>query len=254
MTEQGSGGRPQSLPRDLQSLAHELGAVVRASPALPDSHQPRRRHATCARPRYGTLTTAPLGSAAPDTIDGEVGPGSLVAMNIEFRPMVTAIAAGNEGHLDEVLNSWLGTGDGDEPNASAFAIDPQTERIKIDRGGDKNALEVRHAVDDWLAGKRRLKINEFSVHEYPWTIEIWRRFEIELRDGGYMATFADAFGGYKVTGANGVEIGSISVGTHGWVGMSHSTDSSGSATTTMPRDTPREAFGELLRTLGFKQG
>ena len=50
----------------------------------------------------------------------------------------------------------------------------------------------------------------------------------------------------------GVEIGSISVGLQGWTGMSRSVDSAWSVTTTEPRDTPREAFGELLRTLGFK--
>ena len=100
--------------------------------------------------------------------------------------------------------------------------------------------------------KRRLKIDEFSVHEFPQTIEIWRRFEIELRDGAYVATFVEQLGEYKVIGANGVEIGSISVGLQGWTGMSRSVDSAWSVTTTEPRDTPREAFGELLRTLGFK--
>ena len=107
-------------------------------------------------------------------------------------------------------------------------------------------------VDDWVAAKRRLKIDEFSVHGYPQTIEIRRRFEIELRDGAYAATFVEAIGEYKVIGANGVEIGYISVGPQGWMGKSRSVDSAWSAMTTEPHDTPREAFGELLRTLGFK--
>ncbi|RKT36831.1 hypothetical protein DEU34_1359 [Microbacterium sp. AG1240] len=178
-----------------------------------------------------------------------------MAMSIEHSPTrVTAIAAGNEGRLFELLDDWLkvaGEG-GASAEASYIDVDPQTNRIKLHRDGSHSTLDAHGAVSDWVAEKRRLRIAEFSVHEYPQALEIWRRFEIRLRDGAYVATFVEATGEYKVTAANGDEIGSISVRPQGWVGKSRSIDSNWSATTTEPRDTPREAFGVLLRTLGFK--
>lgn len=184
-------------------------------------------------------------------------PASLMVMSIEYSPTrITAIAAGNDGRLLELLDEWLGApaegGSSDE--GSSYDVDPQPNRIKLRRDGSESTLEAHSAVSDWVAEKRGLKIDEFSVHEYPQTLEIWRRYEIELRDGAYVATFVEATGEYKVTGANGVEIGLLSVRPQGWVGKSRSIDSDWSGTTTGPRDTPREALGELLRTLGFKGG
>lgn len=177
-------------------------------------------------------------------------------MSIEYSPTrVTAIAAGNENRIPELLDEWLaaaGEEGGPDENVS-FEIDPQTDRIKVRLNGSQSTRDVQRTVRDWVGEKRRLKIDEFSVHEYPWTVEIWRRFEIELRDGAYVATFMEAIGEYKVIGTNGVEIGSIAVGPQGWVGTSRSIDSALSATTTEARDTPREALGELLRTLGYQQ-
>lgn len=176
-------------------------------------------------------------------------------MSIEYRPTrVTAIAAGNDGRLAGILDDWLAAAhdDGDWEESASFNVDAQTDRIKVHRGGNQSRGDARAAVDDWVAVRRRLKIDGFSVHDYPQTIEIWRRFEIKLRDGAYVATFVEAIGGYKVIGANGVEICSVSVGPEGWAGTSRSVDSAWSATTTERRDAPREAFSELLLRLGFK--
>jgi len=177
-------------------------------------------------------------------------------MSIEYSPTrVTAIAAGNENRLLELLDEWLAAaGEEDAPDDGvSFEVDPRTNRIKVHLDGSQSTRDVQRAVRDWVSERRRLKINEFSVHEYPQAMEIWRRFEIELRDGAYVATFLEATGEYTIIGTNGVEIGSISVGPGGWVGRSRSIDSSLSATTTEARDTPREALGELLRTLGYQR-
>lgn len=169
-------------------------------------------------------------------------------MSIEFSPTrVTAISTGNGDRLVELLDAWFDAPD----DRHSYDVDARSNRVKVHREGNQNPIEVRDAVISWVADKRRLHIDEFSVHEYPWTIEIWRRFEIELREDAYVGRFVDAVGEYKVTGANGVEIGSISVRPAGWVGTSRSIDSAIASTTTDPRDTPREAFAELLSRLGF---